>query len=183
MNNLIKTYFKTLKTEDPELRRQAYVEILAVSNEQVDWAYDVWDEMKSNLSHKNNHMRSIASQILCNLAKSDPEKRILKDFPELLAVTKDKRFVTARHCLQSLWKIGLAGNEQREILLKGLDNRFRECIIEKNCTLIRYDILVGLRKLFDSSKDEDVKQMALAWIELEQDEKYKKKYMTLWQKV
>jgi len=53
---------------------------------------------------------------------------------------------------------------------------------ERNCTLIRYDILVGLRKLFDSSKDEEVKRMALAWIEQEENEKYKKKYMTLWRK-
>ena len=183
MNPLIQDYFETLKTDDPELRTQAYGDIIAASNEPVDWAYEVWDEMKRNLSHKDNHMRSIAAQILSNLAKSDPDQRMLKDFPELLAVTKDKRFVTARHCLQSLWKIGLAGHEQREMLLKGLENRFIECINEKNCTLIRYDILMGLRKLFDSLKDEAVKKMALAWIELEQDDKYKRKYMTLWRKV
>ena len=61
MDNLTKTYFETLKTEDPELRRQAFEEILAVTNVQVDWAYDVWDEMKSNLSHPNNHVRAIAA--------------------------------------------------------------------------------------------------------------------------
>ncbi len=182
MNPLIKNAFETLKNENPELRTRAYGQILAASNQPVDWAYDVWDEMKSNLSHKNNHMRSIAAQVLSNLAKSDPEKRMLKDFPELLAATKDERFVTARHSLQSLWKIGLAGNEQKEMLLKGLENCFKECISEKNCTLIRY-ILVLLRRLFDSSKDEVVKKMALGWIELEQEEKYKKKYRTVWRKV
>ena len=44
--------------------------------------------------------------------------RMLKDFDKLLAVTKDERFVTARHCLQSLWKVGAAGPEQRRTVEK-----------------------------------------------------------------
>src|SRR5215204_4947326 len=66
----------------------------------VDWAYEAWDEIVANLSHKDNHNTAIAAQILSNLAKSDPENRILKDFDKLLTVTKDERFVTARHGLQ-----------------------------------------------------------------------------------
>ena len=69
-------------------------------------------------------MRAIAAQVLCNLAKSDPEQRMLRDFPALLAVTKDKRFVTARHTLQALWKVGLAGQVQRQMLVDGLAGRF-----------------------------------------------------------
>ena len=79
----------------------------------VDWAYDLWNEVVENLSHKDNHNRAIAAQVLCNLAKSDPEGRILKDFDTLLAVTRDARFVTARHCLQALWKVGAAGKNSR----------------------------------------------------------------------
>ena len=37
--------------------------------------------------------RSIAAQVLCNLALSDPDGRMLTDFPAQLAVTKDERFV------------------------------------------------------------------------------------------
>jgi len=55
--------------------------------------------MVESLTHMDNHVRAIAAQVLCNLARSDPENRILKDFDALLAVTKDERFVTARHCL------------------------------------------------------------------------------------
>ena len=68
------------------------------------WAYDVWDGFLDGLKHKDNHVRAISSQILSNLAKSDPKEKMLKDFGKLLEVTKDERFVTARHCLQSLWK-------------------------------------------------------------------------------
>jgi hypothetical protein len=140
----------------------------------------VWDEVLEGLSHKDNHVRAIAAQILCNLAKSDPKNRILKDFDALLAVTRDERFVTARHCLQSIWKVGAAGKKQQKKFVDGLEGRFRECITEKNCTLIRYDIIQGFRKLYDEVKDEKVKEKALEMIETEEDLKYRKKYASLW---
>jgi hypothetical protein len=40
---------------------------------------------------------------------------MLGDFSDLMEVTNDNRFVTARHCLQSLWKIGMAGKQQKLI--------------------------------------------------------------------
>jgi HEAT repeat protein len=135
----------------------------------VDWAYEVWDEMVQNLSHKNNRQRAIAAQVLCNLAKSDPEMRMLDDFDSLLAVTRDERFVTARHCLQSIWKVGLAGKQQREILLEGLEGRFYDCRLEKNCTLIRYDIIVALKNIYDGNPGEDIQNKAIELIETEPD--------------
>jgi hypothetical protein len=53
---------------------------------------------------------------------------------------------------------------------------------EKNCTLIRFDILQGLRNLYDAVPDEGIRAKALAWIEIEEDLKYRKKYLTLWKK-
>jgi hypothetical protein len=88
----------------------------------------------------------------------------------------------ARHCLQSLWKIGLAGKQQKEILLNGLTERFRNCVDEKNGTLIRFDIIQGLRKLYDKENDDTVKQIALDLIETEEDLKYRKKYAAVWRK-
>jgi hypothetical protein len=135
-----------------------------------------------NLSHKDNHNRAIAAQVLCNLAKSDPKSRMVKDFPALLAVTRDKRFVTARHCMQSLWKVGVAGKKQQKILMDGLAYRFNECITEKNCTLIRYDIIQSLRNVYDEVKDENIRAAALELIETDTDPKYRRKYAGLWRK-
>lgn len=107
----------------------------------------MWDGLVADLTHKDNHVRAIAAHILCNLAKSDPETRMRKDFPTLLNVTRDERFVTARHCMQALWKVGAAGKLQQELLLEGLETRSKECISEKNSTLIRFDIIQGPRNL------------------------------------
>ena len=148
----------------------------------VSWAYEVWDELFADLKHKDNHVRAISSQILSNLAKSDPKEKMLKDFEKLLHVTKDERFVTARHCMQSLWKVGVAGKKQQQIYMAGMEKRFKECIKEKNCTMIRHDILVSMRNVYNEVKDESIKEKALALIEIEKDEKYQKKYKTAWKK-
>lgn len=180
MNKTIQTHLDNLWSEDRALQNQAFVYILKVTDKPVDWAYDVWDTLKKNLSHPDNHNRAIAAQVLCNLAKSDPQTRLLKDFNALLAITRDERFVTARHCLQSLWKVGVAGPKQQKRLVDGLARRFKECLTEKNCTLIRYDICQSLRNVYDVVKDEKIRRKALELIETETDPKYRKKYATLW---
>jgi len=114
--------------------------LFPVSNTQRIWttnviiANEVWDEMVVALSEKNNRVRAIAAQVLCNLAKSDPDNRMLTDHDALLAVTKEERFVTTRHCLQSLWKVGTAGEIQQQLLVDGLESRYYEYLAEKNCT-------------------------------------------------
>ncbi len=180
MNKTIRTNLDNLRSEDRQLQNKAFFYILEATDKPVDWAYEVWDDMVDGLSHKDNHVRAIAAQVLCNLAKSDPENRMLKDFGALLAVTKDERFVTARHCLQSMWKVGAAGKKQQKKLVDGLAGRFKECITEKNCTLIRYDIIQSLRNVYDAVKDEKIREKALELIETEEDLKYRKKYASLW---
>lgn len=180
MHPTIQSHLDNLRSEDKDLQNQAFFAIIAATDQPVDWAYAVWDGLVTDLSHKDNHRRAIASQVLCNLAKSDPEGRILHDFDALLAVTKDARFVTARHCLQAIWKVGLAGKAHQQMLVDGLTRRFEECVTEKNSTLIRYDILQGFRHLYDQVGDESLKARALALIETEDDLKYRKKYAGLW---
>ena len=182
MDKLTRTHLDNIRSKDKELQNKAYFYILNVTEKPVDWAYDVWDEMVAGLTHDDNHVRAIAAQVLCNLAKSDPRERILQDFDALLEVTKDDRFVTARHCMQALWKVGVAGKKQQKIYMDGLEQRFHECITEKNCTLIRYDILQSLRNVYDAVKDEKIKGKALELLETEEDLKYRKKYATLWRK-
>ena len=182
MNEITRTHLDNIRSKDKELQTKAYFYLLESTEKPVDWAYEAWDELVEGLGHKDNHVRAIAAQVLANLAKSDPEKRMLKDFDILLAVTRDERFVTARHCMQSIWKVGTAGDEQQQVLVKGLEHRYQECITEKNCTLIRYDIIQGLRNLYDAVGDEKVKEKALELIETEGDLKYRKKYASLWRK-
>ena len=167
-------------SEDRGLQNEAFAYILKATDKPVDWGHEAWGDIVKNLEHPDNHNRAIAAQVLCNLAKSDPDGRILKDFKKLLVVTKDERFVTARHCLQSLWKIGAVGGKQLKLYTDGLEGRFKECIQEKNCTLIRFDILQSFRNVYNVTHDAKIKTLALKLIETEDDLKYRKKYAALW---
>jgi hypothetical protein len=180
MDKTIRSYLDDIRSSDGNVQNKAYFYILEKTDQPVDWAYEVWDEMLDGLTHKDNHVRAISAQVLSNLAKSDPKNRMLRDFDKLLEVTKDERFVTARHCLQSLWKVGVAGRRQQKVYMDGLERRFRECTVEKNCTLIRYDILQSMRNVYDSVKDENIREKALKLINSEEDPKYRKKYTSLW---
>lgn len=183
MDPSIRASLDQLRSGDIDLENKAFYHLIAATEKPVDWAYEIWDELTDGLKHPSNRVRAVSAQVLCNLAKSDPEMRMVKDLPELLATTRDPRFVTARHCLQSLWKVGAAGEAQRKPLIEGLAARYRECASEKNCTLIRFDIIESLRKIYDHAPDEATKTAALQLIETENDLKYRKKYAGLWKNV
>ena len=180
MDIKMKSEFEKSKSGDKDERYDAYQNIIKATDRQVDWAYEVWNQLLEDLTHKDNHQRSRAAQYLANLAKSDPEMRMMKDFPKLWEVTKDDKFVTARHSLQSVWKVGIAGTAQKEMVMEFMVERFKNCADEKNFTLIRNDIIQNMRNLYDHFNDELIKRKALDLIDTVDDKKYKKKYMDIW---
>jgi hypothetical protein len=182
MDKNIRTHLDNIRSTDGQLQNDAYYFLMEVTESPVDWAYEAWDELVAGLTHKDNHVRAISSQVLANLGKSDPKGRMFKDFDKLLAVTKDEKFVTARHCMQHIWKVGLGGKKTEQLVVKGLEQRYRECVSEKNGKLIRYDILVSMRNLYNATMSGEIKEKALELIELEEEAKYKKKYAGVWKK-
>jgi len=179
MDSETQKHLSNLRSEDRELQNEAFSHILRETEKPVDWAYEVWDQLVEGLRHRDNHVRAISAQILANLAKSDPQNKMKKDFPALMAGTKDEKFVTARHTLQSIWKVGMEKKMQNTVL-GALADWFRNSTSEKNCRLIRYDIIQDLRNLYDEVKDEKIKAKALELIETEEDLKYRKKYASVW---
>jgi len=183
MDKITGLHVANLQSKDVTLRYQSFQYIMILTKEPVDWAYEVWDDLLAMTKTGDNHQRTIAVQLLSSLTKSDPEQRMLKDLDKLILVTRDEKFVTARHSLQCLWKIGIVSDELKEKLVKALSKRFKECADEKNYTLIRYDILEVLKKVFDIIPDEKLKAHSLAMIQTEPDEKYRKKYAGLWKHI
>ena len=182
MDKRTKTNFENLHADSGEVQYQAFCELIETIDQPVDWAYEVWDDLVRKLTDKDPHERARAAQFLAGLAKSDPKGRMLKDFDAVMGVTRDEKFVTARHALQASWKVGLAGKKQQKLVVDRLAGRFEECAAEKNCTLIRNDIEVALRNLYDALKDEGIRTKALELIETETDPKYRKKYAAVWRK-
>ncbi len=180
MKTEIAEKFEIIKSKDKKARANAYMDLMKVTNEEVDWTYEVWDDLLDLLKNGDNHQRSIAAQLLANLTKSDSENRMEKDLNKLVQGTKDEKFVTARHTLQNLWRVGLGTSAIRKKLIDELDNRYKECTVEKNGTLVRYDICVVLRKIYDNSNEDYIFKKAIELIELEEDPKYKRKHLKIW---
>lgn len=174
---------KELLLRDGTVSFDEFNAMMAATDQPVDWAYEVWDDLLKALHSKDGHRRSASAQVLCNLAKSDPANRMLQDFDTVFAITHDPKFVTARHTLQSVWRAGILSDAHREIVVDRLAGRYANCAGEKNATLIRYEIIVNLFKIFEATHDEAVKQQALALIETETDLKYRKKYAGVWRAV
>jgi hypothetical protein len=179
---LVPADFPDLWCNDRVRQGEAYRRILELTEQPVGWAYEAWDAVLGQLADRNNRNRSIAAQVLCRLAKSDPSHRLLRDFPALFDVVSDERFVTARHALQAMWQVGCVGQAHRDLLFAALERHFEACRTHKNCTLIRYDIIECLRTLFDAVGGEAIRTRAMALIEQESDPKYRKKYSALWPK-
>ncbi|HEX7117416.1 MAG TPA: hypothetical protein VF212_01425, partial [Longimicrobiales bacterium] len=146
------------------------------------WAYEFWDRLLVDLTHRAGDRRAFAAQMLARLAISDPDGRMLKDFPKVAAVMKDEKTVTARHTLQSLWRVGLAGPKQKAMVLEALEQRFRECAQEKHGTLVRTDVVTALGRLSKATGDAAIEARVAALIDAEPDEKQRKKQRAAWRK-
>jgi hypothetical protein len=131
MDKRIRTQLDNIHVEDGQIQFKAYDYLMKATERPVDWAYEAWDELVDGLTHKDNHVRAITSQLLTHLAKSDPKSRIFKDFDKLLTVTKDERFVTARHCMQSLWNVGVVGKKHQAMYMDGYPNGSRSASLKR----------------------------------------------------
>jgi len=78
-----------------------------------------------------------------------------------------------------MWMVACVGDRHRKKVLVALQEWYFECVALKNCTLIRYDIIECLRKIYDEVVDAEIRLLAANLIEQEQDSKYQKKYRTL----
>ncbi len=182
MDRRTKALFADRESPDREVAYQALESLWELTEEPVDWAYEVWDQLLSDLTHREGSTRAFSAQLLTRLAISDPEGRMLSDFPKVAAVMEDEKPVTARHTLQSLWHVGLAGLKQRVLVLEALETRFRTSGGTRRGSVVRRDVMTGLGQLFQATNDDQVKARAHALLDEESDEKERKKQRAAWKK-
>ncbi len=175
----IQTLVEQLNLKADEERYEAFQKLLALSEQKVNWVYEVWDILVEKLSDTNSYQRTIGAKLLCNLSQSDSEGRLATVLDRLLACSHDEKFITSRLTLQVLWKPAWFEPDLREKITAHLITRFGECETEKHANLLRQDILQSLFTLAELSHDEALEQKTFALIESEKDEKSKKSYLAL----
>jgi hypothetical protein len=175
----IKTLFEQLRSTDDGVRYPAFQKACALTEGKVDWVYEVWDQLTAMLNDANSYQRTIAIKLFCNLARSDVEKRLVGLLPELLAHTKDEKFITSRQTLQEVWKLAWFLPETSGTVTAHLKQRFLECGAEKHANLLRQDALQSLLTLAELQHDEELMAEAKSLIESDPEEKNRKAYRAL----
>ena len=176
MDNKTREFIDNLGSSDDKIRLNALQTILKLTEDKVEWINDVWNLLVAKLDDENSYQRSIGIMVLCNLAKSDTENRVASILDRILAHTRDEKFITSRQCIQNVWKLALTGSQTKEIVLKHLEKRFKECTEENHYNLIRQDIVQSMRMVYDTEKDDGILARAKEIVKDEAEEKYRKKY-------
>ncbi|HPG39861.1 MAG TPA: hypothetical protein PLP19_11665 [bacterium] len=179
MDQQIKNHIENLKSNDDKIRMDALQNVLKITEQPVDWIYEVWDDMFLLLTDKNSFKRSIAFMVICNLAKSDVENRLPRFLEQLLSHTKDEKFITSRQCLLNVWKIALVNQQLYDLIISHLIKRYRECNTEDHYNLLRQDSIQSLVNIYNTNKDERLNKIIRELIVQEHEDKYKKKYAAL----
>lgn len=179
MDNLVKECIDNLGSTDGNTRLNALQTILKITEDKVDWVYEVWDDLVCKLDHENSYQRSIAIMVLCNLAKSDSENRIEGILDRLLAHTRDDKFITSRQCIQNIWKVAAINNRTKTIVLDHLEKQYADCSEDKHYNLIRQDVIQSIRLLYDYEEDDSLLARAKEMIKMEKEDRYRKKYKAI----
>jgi hypothetical protein len=182
MNKELQLHIENLHSADRNVQGASFQHLMKQTDQPVGWSSEARDSLLELLERGNNRGRSIAAQVLCNLAKSDPGSAV-EMLPKLIAATRDEKFVTARHSLLALRRVGIVNEDLARQVVDGLSRRFEECIDEKNCTLIRYDIACVMRQIYDHTGNEEISERVRMLIGTETDPKYRKKYLKEWKDV
>jgi hypothetical protein len=175
----IQTWVNQLDLKEDAVRYEAFTRLLDLTENKVDWVYEVWNMLVAKLSDTNSYQRNIGVKLLCNLSQSDSEGQLASSLDSLLKCSHDEKFITSRQALQSLWKPAYFEPQLREKIVDHLIMRFGECESENHANLLRQDILQSLFHPGRLTHDEKLQQKVLELVESEKDPKSKKSYLAL----
>jgi hypothetical protein len=176
----IDSLFRDLESKDDKIRYPAFKKLQEVTEKKVTWIYDKWFTLTEKLESDNSHQRTIGLTLLANLSKSDEELWIAKIIDKYLEHFDDEKFITARLCIQAVWKIALVNDRLRRKIINSLEQSYwRNIHLKTHGNLIRQDIVASLDQIFQNTKDKEVINLVLRIAAEETDDKIIKKLNAL----
>lgn len=176
MNPMIEQLVYETTLKDNKIRLNALKKLLEITEEKIEWFEEVFDDLMSRLESDNSYQRSIGMMLLCNLAKSDKDKKINKVLSDILQLFNDEKFITRRQTIQNIWKIAVTKNELSKKIVESLLKKYHDCVAEEHYNLIRLDIISTLHSIYLNDADSCPLSLIKDLIEIEDDIKLRKKY-------
>jgi len=167
--------FVCLESKDNTARYNAFQTLLNETEKKVSWIYNKWDILVKKLTDENSFQRSIGVMLLASLAKSDTEKRFSMLIEDYLLRMYDEKFITARQCIQTAWKVAVEDKAWCGKVIAALEQTYYENVHNKtHANLIKLDVLASLNEIFRQTGDKKIHVQILSFIEEENDVKIKK---------
>ena len=171
----IDNLFIDLANKNDKIRYPAFKKLLKITDKKVNWIYDKWFLLLEKINSENSFQRSIGLTLLANLAKSDTENRIEKILDEYLEHFQDEKFITARLCIQNVWRIAAANIRAKKKIIDRLESSYHDNFhFKTHPNLIKQDIIGSLIYIGILTKDKNVISLVESFIENEVDMKYQK---------
>lgn len=149
MEDSIKLLMDEIGSKNNKIRKKALDTLLELSEEKVDWIYNVWDSLVDKLDSNNSYQRSIGMFILANLAKSDSDNKFIDIIDKYLQLMEDEKFITSRQAIKSSWKVAVAIEELRSRIVNHLFETFsNNKHLSSHANLIRYDVVESLVNIY-----------------------------------
>jgi hypothetical protein len=167
--------FIELESKNDKIRFPAFKKIHEMTNKKVKWIYDKWFVLIEKTNSENSFQRSIGLTLLANLAKSDTENRFEKIIDDYLKHFDDEKFITARLCIQNVWKIAVANKKLLKKIIGKLESSYSEnSHLNTHANLIKQDIIGSLAKISILGKNKNAAELIESFIENENDIKFQK---------
>jgi len=136
--------FDGLTSKDNNYRYNCFLLLEKITSKKVSWIYDKWDFLAGLLDSLNSYHRNIGLVLLANLSYSDTENRVESIIDKYLSHFNDEKFITARQCIQNVWKIAVNKPALKDKIVNYL-KRFNYGGQHSN--LIELDIQNALKKI------------------------------------
>jgi hypothetical protein len=148
--------------KDEVYRYNCFQVLYRLSEEQPEVLYPEWDYFTGLLDSDNSYHRSIAGQLLANLACADSEGHIKATFDRLFALLDDDKIVPARQFAQHVGRIARAKPELHARITEQLLAVGETHHTESRKDLLKGDVVAAFDEFFADSPDQ---QRILAFVE------------------
>jgi hypothetical protein len=141
--------------KDDVYRFNCFQVLYQISQEQPHALYPEWNYFVELLDSDNSYHRSIAAQLIANLAQADAENRLEGFFDRYFALLDDEKIITARQFAQHVGRIARAKPHLQARVAERLLAVDQTHHTESRKDLLKGDIIAAFDEFFADSPDQE----------------------------
>lgn len=148
MKKEVAIYMNDLDCSSNRKRKIAFDSLFHLVEKEVDFIYEIWDELVKKLDSRKMEQRLMGMYLLTNLSKSDYENRFNDIIEKYLGMMEDKKFVVAIKTIQNCWIVAINKRDLTDTIIQYLFKMFDTNVyLDEHSFIIRRDVVYVLSKI------------------------------------